>query len=44
MEKVLQGLNPVGSPDFVRVYIDDVLVFARTLEVHIEHLITQVIT
>ena len=30
MERVLAGLNPEDGPDFVLVYIDDVLVFSRT--------------
>ena len=34
MQQVLQGLNPEGGPDFVSVYIDDVLVISRTLEEH----------
>ena len=32
MQKVLLGLNPEAGPDFVCVYIDDVLVFSKTLE------------
>ena len=38
MERVLARLNPEDGPDFVVVYIDDVLVFSRTLEEHLEHL------
>ena len=38
MQKVLGGLNPDEGPEFVEVYIDDVLVFSRTMEEHVEHL------
>ena len=38
MQQVLQGLNPAEGPDFVSVYLDDVLVFSQTLEEHLEHL------
>ena len=38
MERVLAGLNPEDGPDFVKVYIDDVLVFSHNLEDHLEHL------
>ena len=36
--RVLDGLNPDKGPDFVEVYTDDVLVFSRTMEEHVEHL------
>ena len=38
MQRVLQGLNPDDGPDFVSVYIDDVLVFSRNLSDHLKHL------
>ena len=38
MERVLSGLNPEDGPDYVVVYIDDVLVFSRTIDDHLEHL------
>ena len=38
MERVLAGLNPEQGPDFVKVYIDDVLVFSPTLTDHLHHL------
>ena len=38
MERVLAGLNPENGPDFVAVYIDDIIVFSRTLEEHLQHL------
>ena len=38
MQRLLTGLNPPSGPDFVAVYIDDLLVFSPTLEEHLEHL------
>ena len=38
MQQVIMGLNPTSSPDFVSVYLDDILVFSRSLEDHLNHL------
>ena len=38
MQEVLRELNPENGPDFVSVYIDDVLIFSRNLEDHIKHI------
>ena len=38
MQRVLMGLNPDQGPDFVSVYLDDILVFSETFEKHLEHL------
>ena len=38
MQRVLMGLNPDEGPDFVAVYLDDVLVLSVTLEDHLAHL------
>ena len=40
MQRLVTGLNPPAGPDFVAVYIDDILVFSPTLELHLAHLRT----
>lgn len=37
MQRVIMGLNPEEGPDFVAVYLDDVLIFSETLEDHLQH-------
>lgn len=38
MGGVLAGLNPEAGLNFVAVYIDDVLIFSKTIEEHLTHL------
>ena len=38
MQRVLACLNPPEGPDFVSVYLDDVIVFSQTLDHHLHHL------
>ena len=36
-QRVLNGFNPEEGPDFVAVYIDDILIFSRTMSEHLHH-------
>ena len=38
MQRILNGLNPNDSPEFVEVHIDDILIFSRIMKEHIDHL------
>ena len=38
MQQVVTPLNPKSGPDFVSVYVDDILVFSASLEEHLSHL------
>lgn len=38
MQQVLKGLKPESGPEFVTVYLDDIIVFSPTLEEHLDHL------
>ena len=38
MQRVVMCLNPDDGPDFVSVYLDDILVFSETLSDHLDHL------
>ena len=38
MQQVISSVNPMEGPNFVSVYIDDLLVYSQTLEKHLVHL------
>ena len=38
MQQVISGVNPADGPDFVCVYIDDLLVLSCSLKEHLRHL------
>ncbi len=38
MQRTLSSLNPEDGPDFMAIYLDDVLIFSKTLEEHAQHL------
>ena len=38
MQGILTGMNPSDGPDFVSLYLDDILVFSPSLEDHLNHL------
>jgi len=38
MQRVLDGLNPLEGPSFVTVYKDNIFIFSRTLDDHLQHI------
>ena len=38
MHEIVSTLNPMGGSSFVTIYIDDLLVYFKTLEDHLHHL------
>ena len=38
MQTVLKGLNPIDGAHFVSVYIDDILIFSKSMEEHVHHI------
>ena len=37
-QQVLMGLNREAGPDYIAVYLDDILIFSRSLKEHKSHL------
>ena len=38
MEQVISSLNPLEGPNFVAVYIDDLLIYSKSWQEHLDHI------